>query len=60
MIDLSEISARIIYLCNEQCQGTKTRLVINDSILLSRFCIYANDYLKGVYTLLQTVVYLND
>ena len=48
MIDLTEISARIstkdVYLCNEQCQGTKTRLVINDSILLSSFCIYANDY----------------
>ena len=53
MIDLSEISARIIstkdvYLCNEQWQGTKTRLVINDSILLSSFCIYANDYFSNM------------
>ena len=51
MIDLSDISARIIstkdvYLCNEQ--GTKTRLVINDSILLPSFCIYANDYFSNM------------
>ena len=62
MSDLNEISARIstkdVYLCNEQCQGTKTRLVINDSILLSSFCIYANDYADDYFSREVSKTYL--